>query len=143
MLKLLQGVYAIHEKGIVHRDLKYDNVIVSISKEDMDKIKSSSNTNFLADKKKVNILEKEILHSIRVKIIDFNVSRCKSNRLNFIFDRESKKNVIMYSIAGTPYFSAPELLECLSCYTEQVDVWSVGCLLYYMTFGGLPFKGDK
>lgn len=141
----MQGIYAIHEKGIVHRDLKYDNIIVSISKEDMDKIKSSLNKNLLGvgDNKKAGNLEKEVLYSIKVKIIDFNVSRCKSNRYNFIFDKESKKNVIMYSIAGTPYFSAPELLECLSCYTEQVDIWSVGCLLYYMTFGSLPFKGDK
>lgn len=88
-------------------------------------------------------VDKDLLNNMKIKIIDFNVSRSKSSKINFIFDRESKKNVIMYSIAGTPYFSAPELLACMTCYTEQVDIWAVGCLLYYITQGVLPFKGNK
>jgi len=81
------------------------------------------------------------LQEIVVKIIDFNVSRSRYSNLCFNYEKDSKKNVIMYSIAGTPSFSAPELLDCQSCYTEQVDIWSIGCLLFYMTFGVLPYKG--
>jgi len=81
------------------------------------------------------------MDKIKIKIIDFNVSRSKDTIFNY--DVESKKNVIMYSIAGTPFYSAPELLDCLSCYTEQVDIWSAGCLLFYISQGTLPYKGNK
>lgn len=161
MLKMLQGVVSMHENGTVHRDLKFDNIIISIPKEDLDKIKTVSSM-FSYDKKKSiskmsisglnsndfqttqrDKIDKELLNNIKIKIIDFNVSRSKSSKINFIFDRESKKNVIMYSIAGTPFFSAPELLACITCYTEQVDIWSLGVLLFYLTQGTLPFKGNK
>lgn len=87
--------------------------------------------------------ENSLLSKIKVRIIDFNVSRCKNTKIYYAFDKDSKRNIIMYSIAGTPFFSAPELLECLSCYTEQVDIWSVGCLLFYMIQTQLPYKGLK
>lgn len=80
----------------------------------------------------------KIFGHIKIKIIDLNVSRSK---VNLSYDGTSKKNMIMYSISGTPHYSAPELLECLTCYTEQVDLWSVGCLIYYMIRGHTPFKG--
>ena len=49
----------------------------------------------------------------------------------------------MYSIAGTPQFSAPELLDCVTCYTEQVDIWSIGCIMYFMSIGKLAYNGGK
>lgn len=80
------------------------------------------------------------LTDIKLKIIDLNASRA---RKTILYDGNSKKNMIMYSISGTPQFSAPELLEGYTCYTEQVDLWSLGCLIYVTTQAQLPYPGNK
>ena len=87
-----------------------------------------------------NIIINKENNNFEVKIIDFNVSR---SRQNVEYDGECKKNMIMYSIAGTPQFSAPELLDCVTCYTEQVDIWSIGCIMYFMSLGKLAYNGGK
>jgi serine/threonine protein kinase len=51
--------------------------------------------------------------------------------------------MILLSIAGTPQFSAPELLENIGCYTEQVDIWSAGCIMHYLATGKIPYSGVK
>ena len=48
----------------------------------------------------------------------------------------------MNTIAGTPYYMAPEVLDG-SSYTEKVDMWSVGVLLYVFMCGYLPFQANK
>jgi len=51
----------------------------------------------------------------------------------------------MTEACGTVCYAAPELLEGKK-YDKKVDAWSVGCLLYLMLIGGLPFytsKGSK
>ena len=101
--------------------MKHDNIIVNLPSD-------------FAKKKEIN------LEDVQVKIIDLNISRSKSS---FMYEKDSKNNVIMYSITGTPQFSAPEILECYACYTEQVDIWSVGCVLYYLLRKKLPFAGNK
>ena len=74
-----------------------------------------------------------------LKIIDFNISKRKEL---FIYDKESKNNVYFMTHAGSLEFSAPELLNGAR-YTEQVDLWSAGMILYYMLTGVKPFKGKK
>ena len=44
------------------------------------------------------------------------------------------------SHCGTPNFMAPEILAGKS-YDKQVDIWSLGVLLFYMLFADYPFKG--
>jgi len=51
----------------------------------------------------------------------------------------------MSDACGTVSYAAPELLKG-NTYDKKVDAWSVGCLLYLMLIGGLPFytkDGDK
>ena len=127
-----------YEKGIVHRDLKVDNLIIDISKDEIEKIKF---LNRKLNKPSFTLSSNLNIKELKVKIIDLNVSRSRDFK-NSEYSGESKKNMIMYSISGTPHFSAPELLRCMS-YTEQVDIWSVGCIIYYLCLGEIPFKGNS
>lgn len=48
----------------------------------------------------------------------------------------------MNSLCGTPLYVAPEVLNCdaTTPYSRQVDIWSLGCISYFMLFGKTPFQ---
>ena len=46
----------------------------------------------------------------------------------------------MQSLAGTPYYLAPEILK--GSYTKNCDIWSLGVFLYFILSGSHPFRGS-
>ena len=69
-----------------------------------------------------------------LKITDFGLSK--------ILDSDSEK---AFTICGTPQYLAPEILKKKG-YNKSVDWWSLGCVMYEMLTGKLPFpikKGGK
>ncbi|XP_047124444.1 serine/threonine-protein kinase PLK1 [Hydra vulgaris] len=64
----------------------------------------------------------------QVKIGDFGLA----TRVEF--DGERKK-----TLCGTPNYIAPEVL-CKKGHSYEVDVWSVGCILYTLLVGKPPFE---
>ena len=62
-----------------------------------------------------------------VRLIDFGLSKASK-----------KKN--LSTIAGTPYYMAPEVLS--GNYSSKADIWSLGVLLYTLVSGYLPFQGS-
>ena len=62
-------------------------------------------------------------------ILDFNVS----------FKRpDGKQDISMMTKTGTVAFSAPEVFGS-SFYSQKVDVWAAGIVLYMMLCGHIPF----
>lgn len=43
---------------------------------------------------------------------------------------------------GTPSYMAPELFDSDGIHSIQSDFWAIGCILYQLRRGSLPF-GDK
>jgi len=106
--------------SVCHRDLNPNNVMVS----------------------KVNTSDPE--SEVIVKLIDFNVSRKFRGRnlLRSTDDSPITKQILMMTQTGAPGFSAPEVQNGCS-YTENVDMWGVGCLLFLCLFGFAPFNQNE
>ena len=66
--------------------------------------------------------------SLQIKLGDFGLA----TRVDF--DGERKR-----TLCGTPNYIAPEVL-CKKGHSFEVDIWSVGCILYTLLVGKPPFE---
>ena len=74
-----------------------------------------------------------------LKITDFNVAKFCDDYQNY--DDFKKNNYEMNTYTGTIAFRAPEMFEKLS-YSESIDIWAAGCVLYTMLSGEQPFYSE-
>ncbi|KAG5313686.1 MARK3 kinase, partial [Acromyrmex insinuator] len=95
--QLVAALKHMHSKGVVHRDLKMENIV-------------------LQDERKEQI-----------KIVDFGLSNIYTN------------GDPLRTHCGSPEYAAPELFIVGKRYGPEVDLWSLGVVLYGMTIGRLPF----
>ena len=66
---------------------------------------------------------------MQIKIGDFGLA----TKLEFDGDRK-------WTICGTPNYIAPEILEGRNGHSYEVDVWSLGVIIYTLMIGKPPFE---
>ena len=116
--QIMSGVAYIHGIGIVHRDLKLENVLFSTEEPNSP-----------------------------IKIIDFGFSvfMGKNNEMSKEKESESqdpKKGGFkrLKSKVGTLYYISPEIIK--GNYDEKCDIWACGVILYILLAGYPPFTGN-
>ena len=61
---------------------------------------------------------------------------------DFGFSRYLPKTSLAETLCGSPLYMAPEILRCQQ-YGPEVDLWSVGTVLYEMLVGRPPFRAQN
>jgi len=76
-------------------------------------------------------------HDCVVKLADFGLAKQLESKI-----QETGRDFLKASLSGTPAYCAPERLNN-EVESKAVDMWSVGCIVYFLLFGVPPFYSSK
>jgi serine/threonine-protein kinase len=118
--QIARGLQAVHEKGILHRDLKPGNI-------------------FLLDRQKRDY----------VKILDFGIAKVMAGTRDSLAEGAPGGNSALPNlrattqgmVLGTPEYLSPEQASGEPI-DARVDQYALGCILYEMLTGVVPFRGN-
>ncbi|KAK3527353.1 hypothetical protein QTP86_021937, partial [Hemibagrus guttatus] len=116
--QILSAVEYCHQRSIVHRDLKAENLLLD------------ANMNIKIAGKWTNDVIQLILHS-------------SPSLADFGFGNFFQPGQPLATWCGSPPYAAPEVFEGQKYEGPQLDIWSMGVVLYVLVCGALPFDGPS
>lgn len=69
---------------------------------------------------------------MEIKLADFGLA----SKLEFVGERKR-------TMCGTPNYIAPEIIDNSKGYSYEVDMWSVGVIMFIFLIGKPPFETDN
>lgn len=115
---LAKAIQAAHTQGLIHRDIKPGNILLSGGKK---------------PEREEKVLPSTYFHGVVPKITDFGLAK----RLDEISDQARTQGVV-----GTPSYMSPEQAHpAMGRIGPASDTYSLGAMLYEMLVGKPPFLG--
>jgi serine/threonine-protein kinase len=109
LMQIAKGLRAAHEHGIIHRDMKPENVYL---------VQREGRPDF-------------------VKVLDFGIAKVVTPD-----EGDAPRLTQTGMIFGTPEYMSPEQAQGHPP-DHRVDVYAVGCIMYHMLTGSVPFHADS
>jgi serine/threonine-protein kinase len=107
---LAKGVAAAHHAGVVHRDLKPTNVMVSGG-----------------------------YNATEIKLTDFGIAKLAEEELEAAAEGGAETLSLSQTAVGALPYMAPEAIERPKEVGKPADVWSLGAMMYHLLTGEPPF----
>jgi serine/threonine protein kinase len=144
------GLQHAHERGMVHRDIKPDNLIVSggvvsggvvsggvVSDDKTTADKPTPRSESLTTNDSPLTTPPLTTHhstTHQIKVLDFGLAVLAVERRNGLTAEDA--------IVGTPDYMAPEQAEDSHAADIRSDIYSLGCSLYVLLTGNVPYPAE-
>lgn len=170
MFQIIRALGYLHEKDIVHRDIKLENILLTnLGEIKLCDFGVAEVLEYHLVKKKIKKEKEEEQGENTPTSPNINeahqlIYRGTGETVQSVYEEiEVRKAIKLKDCCGTPAYMAPEVVStgyqqriankienrkdrkkaqlAIKGYGKQCDIWSAGVLLYALIFGILPFRG--